>query len=194
MVADRWGGEYDYPGLERVGNPDYPGVDTLGNMITLRPSKVGNPDYPGFYNMGNLRYPRQAGDDELIEMAIAATESLIYLATLDTSAGLIVSRFDGSSWSDLGYTFDADPTNESVAIGADENRLVLFSRDATTLEGVVSEYDGDWSVLPQSEDTTGLTSSLNLRQLRIDTFANRIFAGFVDGTAFGLSASVGIYR
>ena len=136
----------------------------------------------------------RSGDAELVEMSIAATESLIYLATLDASAGLIVSRFDGSSWINLGFPLSADPSSEALAIGVEDSRVVLFSRDATTLEGVVSEYDGDWSMLPQSEDTVGLTSSLNLRQLRIDVFANRIFAGYVNGTAFGSSASVGIYH
>ena len=148
-------------------------------------------DGSGWTEITNL--PR-IGDDVLIGFSVAATESFVYLATLDASSGLIVSRFDGSSWTDLVYPFDADPSAEGVAIDAEGSRLILFSRDGTTLEGVISEYDEAWNVLPQSEDNEGVTSSLNLRQLRVDTFANRIFAGFVDGTAFGLSASVGIYR
>jgi len=140
-------------------------------------------------------------DPQDVRAFSAATDAngTTYVATVDGGAGLLVKTHSAAAgWTTLSPAVTADTGTPSVGIAADDTTAYLFYRDASSLAGMVAAYDvesGSWDSLPYSDNSNAITSELNVGELTLATYANRVYAAYVDGTGFGgNAASAAVYR
>ena len=165
---------------------------------SLNPSQLMVYDYAAGSSWSpRTSLSRPGGDRTLVSIDAAAkptsSEEELFVGFIDGTNGLTVASHDGSSWIALTSPAQVDPATGYMALTVgDDGTLYLFAREAASLAGVVYSYDSVWTLVAFSESADEITSSLNLGQLDLASFQNRIFAGFVDGEGFGDGASVAV--
>ena len=113
---------------------------------------------------------------------------------IDEVTGIEVREVSGITWTDLAAPMSPDMMTGTLAVTADSQNVYIFYRDAVSLSGTVAKRAEDWSIVSASMDSDGLTGDLNVASLCIDTFENRVFAGYIDGGGFGAVGSAAIYQ